>query len=133
MSLARKSKIKTTGFRSGFEKKVAACLKKNKVEYEYETVKLKYTVPEKVHTYTPDFILPNGIHLEAKGKFDADARAKMALVIEQHPDKDIRLLFMRDNTISKSSKTKYSTWCTKRNVKFHVSVTGEVPKEWLED
>lgn len=55
----------------------------------------------------------------------------MALVIEQHPDLDIRLLFMRDNPIYKGSKTKYSTWCKERGIKFHVSANGEVPDEWL--
>lgn len=57
----------------------------------------------------------------------------MALVFEQHPDRDIRMLFMRDNYISKQSKTKYSTWCDKRNIKYHVSLMGTVPEEWLND
>ena len=56
----------------------------------------------------------------------------MVLVIEQNPDIDIRLLFMRDNYISKKSKTKYSDFCKKRNIKYHVSVMGEIPKEWLD-
>lgn len=54
----------------------------------------------------------------------------MALVIEQNPDKDIRLLFMRDNFISKTSQTRYSTWCQKRGIKYHVSLNGSIPEEW---
>lgn len=96
-------------------------------------MKLKYTVPQSAHTYTPDFILPNGVHVEVKGNFNREARTKMVLVIEQNPDVDIRLLFMRDNYISKKSKTKYSDFCKKRNIKYHVSVMGEIPKEWLDD
>lgn len=118
-------------YRSGFEKKVAAYLKESKVKFEYETVKIKYTVPTSQHIYTPDFILPNGIHVEVKGNFNREARTKMALVIEQNPDKDIRLLFMRDNYISKQSKTRYSDWCEKRNIKYAVSSMGHVPEEWM--
>jgi hypothetical protein len=117
--------------RSGFEKKTATNLTARGVEYKYETERLRYTVPATPRVYTPDFLLPNGIYVECKGKFDRDSRKKMALVIEQHPDKDIRLLFMRDNPINKGSKTKYSTWCNERGIKYAVSATGEVPDAWL--
>lgn len=126
-----KTKFKGDNLRSGFEKKVAQYLIDNEVEYEYETEKLSYTIPATKHTYTPDFLLPNGIYIEAKGNFSAPQRKKMAAVIEQNPDKDIRMLFMRDNHISKSSKTRYSDWCEKRNVKYHVSANGTVPSDWL--
>jgi hypothetical protein len=122
---------KGTTLRSGFEKKVAQYLDKHKVEYEYETQVLAYTIPASKHRYTPDYILPNGIIIEVKGNFTAPQRKKMAAVIEQHPDKDIRMLFMRDNKISKSSNTKYSDWCEKRGVKYHVSANGTVPEDWL--
>ena len=45
------------GFRSGLEIAISEELDLNKIKYEFEKVKLKYTVPEKVHTYTPDFYL----------------------------------------------------------------------------
>ena len=45
------------GFRSGLEIAISEELDLNKVKYEFEKIKLKYTVPEKVHTYTPDFYL----------------------------------------------------------------------------
>ena len=132
-NITRKVKKKTEPYRSGFEKKVAKSLKEQKVKFEYESQKLKYKVPSSDHTYTPDFILPNGIMVEAKGNFNREARVKMALVKEQHPDKDIRLLFMRDNYISKQSKTKYSDWCIKRGIKYHVSLAGNVPEEWINE
>jgi hypothetical protein len=128
-----KKKHKGVTLRSGLEKRTAEYLDKNNVKYEYETLKILYTVPAKGHKYTPDFILENGIIVECKGRFDAATRQKMSLVIEQNPDKDIRLLFMRDNTISKSSKTKYSDWCDKRGIKYHVSANGEVPEEWINE
>lgn len=119
--------------RSGYEKKVKASLDEQKAKYGYEAETLTYTMPASNHRYTPDFTLANGIVVEAKGKFDAAARKKMALVIEQNPDRDIRMLFMRDNSITKTSKTKYSDWCEKRGVKYHVSIAGEVPEQWVKE
>jgi hypothetical protein len=126
-----KSKRPPPKYRSGFEKKVAAYLKELKVKFEYETLKVKYTVPTSAHVYTPDFILPNGVCVEVKGNFNRESRTKMALVMEQNPDKDIRMLFMRNNYISKQSKTKYSDWCDRRGIKYHVSAMGHVPEEWI--
>lgn len=117
--------------RSGFEKKVAQSLESTKTKFNYESVVLSYTIPATKHRYTPDFILENGIIIEAKGNFTAPQRKKMAAVIEQNPDLDIRMLFMRNNPITKTSKTKYSDWCEKRGIKYHVSANGTIPEEWL--
>lgn len=119
--------------RSGFEERTAKYLDGKKVKYEYETVTIDYVVPESTHKYKPDFILPNGIIVEAKGRFTPQDRKKMSLVIEQNPDMDIRLLFMLDNTLSKASKTTYSMWCEKRGIKCHVSKNGEIPDEWIKE
>jgi Phage endonuclease I len=119
--------------RSGFEKRGAEFLDSRKVEYEYEAHKVKYTEPATNRTYTPDFRLPNGIFLEYKGRFTPADRRKMALVIEQNPELDIRLVFMRDNVLSKNSKTTYSAWCAKRGWTYHVSPDGSIPKEWLKE
>ena len=120
---------KKLGFRSGLEVKVAEQLKKSGVEAEYETTKIKYVVPESVHTYTPDFVLPNGIIVETKGRFVMADRKKHLLIQKQHPDKDIRFVFTNSNNkISKGSKTSYADWCRKNNFKFS---DKEVPDEWL--
>lgn len=117
--------------RSGLEKRVAEFLDSRKVGWEYETKTIDYVIPAETHKYKPDFILDNGIIVEAKGLFDASARKKMSLVIEQHPELDIRMLFQADNTISRSSKTRYSDWCKKRGFQYHVSSQGIIPDEWL--
>jgi hypothetical protein len=119
--------------KSGFEKKVAAYLSSNKVPFEYETLRVPFVVPAKKRTYNPDFMLPHGVIIEAKGKLDRDVREKMALVLEQNPQLDIRMLFMRDNKIAKNSKTRYSDWCKKRGIKYAVSEQGHVPEQWLVD
>lgn len=120
---------KKLGFRSGLEVKVAEQLKSAGVEVEYETTKIKYVVPESLHTYTPDFVLPNGIIVETKGMFVLADRKKHLLIQKQHPDLDIRFVFSNSKTkISKGSKTSYADWCLKNNFKF---ADKEVPVEWL--
>lgn len=128
-----KTEISGITYRSGYEAKVAKFLTNKAVDFSYEAATLKYVVPESTHKYTPDFTLPNGIYIESKGRFTPADRKKMSLVIEQNPDKDIRLVFMVDNTLSKASKTKYSDWCAKRGIKCHVSRSGELPKDWLDE
>lgn len=118
-------------YKSGLEAKTAKCLESLGVKVAYETLKIPFTVPAKQRNYIPDFVLPNGIIVECKGRLDRDTREKMALVIEQNPDKDIRLLFMRNNKISKVSNTKYSDWCDKRNIKYAISEQGTVPESWI--
>lgn len=120
---------KKLGFRSGLEVKVAEQLKGSGVAVEYETTKIKYVVPESVHTYTPDFVLPNGIIVETKGRFVVADRKKHLLIQKQHPDKDIRFVFTNSNNkISKSSKTSYADWCRKNGFIF---ADKKVPDEWL--
>lgn len=122
-------------YRSGFEVKVKKSLESRGIEFKYESEKLPYIVPESKHLYTPDFIVQTEvgttIYVEAKGNFTAADRKKMKLVIEQNPDKEIRMLFQKDNKIQRNSKTKYSDWCLKNNIRFAVSATGHVPDWWV--
>jgi hypothetical protein len=117
---------RTSNYRSGFEAKLAEQLKLGGVNFEYETVKLEYT---KTSTYTPDFILPNGIIIEAKGLWVTEDRKKHLLVREQHPHLDIRLVFMNAfNKIRKGSNTTYAAWCDKNNIKY---ANKTIPNQWL--
>lgn len=110
---------------------MAHSLKKAKVPFTYEEDVLFYVEPAQARRYTPDLILGGWMYVEVKGRWTAQDRRKMSLVIEQNPQIDIRMLFARDNTISKNSRTKYSTWCEKRNIKYAIGT--EVPAEWLEE
>jgi len=116
--------------RSKFEAKICKNLTSKGVSYEYERKVIPFVEPEQKRKYVVDFVLANGVHIEAKGLFDADDRKKMLLVREQYPELDIRLLFMRDNRIYKTSKTKYSDWAEKHGFKYHVSSEGEIPDDW---
>ena len=122
-SLKRTSNNK---YRSGFESKLAHQLKRSGVDFEYETLTIEY---QRLSTYTPDFILPNGIIIEAKGVWTVEDRAKHLLVREQHPHLDIRMVFMRaSNKINKKSKTTYAMWCERKGIKYADKV---IPKSWL--
>ena len=120
---------KKLGFRSGLEEKVAKQLGQAGVAFEYETTKIAYVVPESLHKYTPDFVLPNGIIVETKGRFVVSDRKKHLLIQKQRPDLDIRFVFSNSKTkISKGSKTSYADWCNKNNFTF---ADKEIPEEWL--
>ena len=53
------------GYRSGLEEQTAKALKKKKIKFSYELLKIKWE-DFKIRTYTPDFQLPNGIIIETK-------------------------------------------------------------------
>lgn len=121
---------KKYGFRSGLEEKVGEQLKKLFGSVEYETEKIKYTLNE-VRTYTPDFLTPNGIIIETKGRFTPDDRKKHLLIKEQYPDLDIRFVFSNSNNkIRKGSKTSYADWCDKNGFQ-HANKL--IPEEWLKE
>jgi hypothetical protein len=107
---------------------LAAQLKAAKVRYQYESLKLNYTID---HVYTPDFVLDNGIIIEAKGKLDQETRSKMIAVKKAYPHLDIRMVFMRgSNTLSRGSKTTYMQWAQKNGFP---AADGAIPKEWLDE
>jgi len=122
----KKRSLPTSKYRSGFEQTLANQLQRSGVAFEYETVKLEY---QKIATYTPDFILPNGIIIEAKGVWTVEDRTKHLLVRQQHPHLDIRLVFMNAfNKIRKGSNTTYARWCEKKNILY---ANKTIPKQWL--
>jgi len=97
------------------------------VIYEYETTKVAYTIQ---HNYIPDFILPSGMILEAKGYWDEDDRRKIKAIKQQNPDLDLRMVFQNPYLkISKRSKTTYAQWCDKHDIKWCSYST--IPIEWL--
>ncbi len=122
----RQRSQRTSNYRSGFEATLANQLKRGGVSFQYESIKLEYT---KTATYTPDFILPNGIIIEAKGVWTVEDRTKHLLVKAQHPHLDIRLVFMNAfNKIRKGSNTTYAAWCEKKNIQY---ANKTIPKSWL--
>ena len=118
------------GYRSGLEEDTAAYLKKKKVKFTYEKEKIKW-VDLKVRTYTPDFVLANGIIIETKGRFISVDRRKHKEIKKQFPELDIRFVF--DNSrakLYKGAKSSYGDWCNKHGFKYADKV---IPDEWLEE
>ena len=76
----KKKSVTQISYRSGLEEHVADQLDQLGVQFEYETMVIKYIRPQKTHRYTPDFILPNGIIIETKGRFLTKDRQKHLLI-----------------------------------------------------
>lgn len=100
------------------------------IRYEYEPKESKMPYTPKTRVYLPDFVLPNGVILESKGRLTSDDRVKHLLLKEQHPDADIRFVFKVDNKLSPKSPTRYSEWCEKNGFPYCFIGDG-VPDEWL--
>ena len=116
------------GYRSGLEEAIAKDLDEAGISYLYEDKKITYQVNQ-VRTYTPDFILPNGIIIETKGRFVVDDRMKHLMIREQYPHLDLRFVFSNSrNKIRKGSKTTYGDWCTKHGFLY---ADKRIPDEWL--
>ena len=116
------------GYRSGLEHKIAQYLLKCKSSFDYESIKIEWE-DLCYRTYTPDFILANGIIIETKGRFIATDRRKHLAIKKQHPKLDIRFVFMNaKNKIYKGSKTTYASWCTRYNFEW---AEGSIPMEWV--
>jgi Phage endonuclease I len=109
-------------YRSKFEGKVAEILEKRKLNYTYEATTLPYTLSL---TYKPDWTMANGVHLEAKGKFDYVERRKLLAVLATNPGTVVHMVFMRNQKLGKGSKMTYGEWCDKHGIKW--SVYPELP------
>ncbi len=117
------------GYRSGLEEKIGAELDAKGIAYGYESMRIIFEQPAKTRSYTPDFILPNGIIVESKGRFVTADRQKHLLVKQQHPDLDIRFVFVNPNQkINKNSDTTYAMWCQKNGFQF---AKGSIPDAWI--
>lgn len=118
------------GYRSGLEIKVKEYLEEQSVPIKYEAIKIEWE-DLMYRTYTPDFVLPNGIILETKGRFTADDRRKHKLIKNQHPKLDIRFVFESSKRkLSKGAKTTYGIWCERNKFLY---ADRYPPEEWLKE
>jgi predicted nuclease of restriction endonuclease-like RecB superfamily len=107
--------------RNKFEDKLYRRLKRAKVRFKYEALKIPYIL---ARHYIPDFIIetPTGqVLIEAKGYFRPEAKAKMLAVKKLNPQLDIRLVFY-------SANPKQIRWAEKNGFRYAV---GDIPTEWL--
>ena len=129
--LTPRQKAVAAGYRSGLEETVAAQYAAASVPVSYEKDIVRYTVPARPARYTPDFVQPNGIIIETKGRFVTADRQKHILIKQQHPDLDIRFVFSNPRSrISKTSTTTYADWCDRFGFPYAKAL---VPVEWIEE
>lgn len=121
--------------RSKYEETLLADLQSRGVSFTYEAYSVKYT---QEHTYTPDFVLPNGIIVEAKDgegsalkpSLDSKARGKMVRIKKQYPDLDIRFVFRTDQVLHSIGK-KCSTWCKEHGFPYYIGES--IPNKWFKE
>ena len=122
---------KKHGFKSGLEESISNQIDSKGIVVMYETEKVPYIIPASDHIYHPDFLLPNGIYVETKGRFVIADRKKHLLIKAQHPELDVRFVFTNSrNKINKSSKTTYADWCEKNGFKY---ADKHIPEEWFNE
>lgn len=110
--------------------KISDYLKELDIPVVYEAIKIEWE-DLMYRTYTPDFVLPNGIIIESKGRFTAADRRKHIEIKKQHPKLDIRFVFYNSrNKLSKGAKTTYQGWCDKNKFLYHDRI---VPLEWIQE
>ena len=130
MKIKVRQRALRAGYRSGLEQDTAKFLKKTGVKFTYEEFKIKWVDP-KTKTYTPDFVLENGIIIETKGRFISPDRAKHLAVRDQYPDLDIRFVFTNSKArLYKGSKTTYGMWCDRYGFKYADRL---IPDAWLKE
>ena len=118
------------GYRSGLEHKLSIYLDELKQNYGYECIKIEWE-DLAYRTYTPDFILDNGIIIETKGRFLAADRRKHLAIKKQHPKLDIRFVFTNSRAkLRKGAKSNYAEWCIRYGFLYYDRI---IPEDWLKE
>ena len=69
-----------------------------------------------------------GFAIEAKGLLDRESKAMMLAVKRQHPELDIRFVFMRADKRIPGTKQTHGEWATKNGFPW---AEGIAPEEWF--
>ena len=122
-------KARANGYRSGLEHVISKQIKHARHKVRYEVIKIQW-IDFSIRSYTPDFVLDNGIIIEVKGFWSTADRRKHVEIKKQHADLDIRLVFENSKRkIRKGSNTSYADWCVKKDIVFCDRI---IPKAWLQ-
>lgn len=107
--------------RNKFEESVYKQLKRSKVSFGYETIRLGYVISS---LYVPDFVLnleDRIVCIETKGYLRPEDKRKLVAVKKAHPDLDLRILFQAYNK-------KNIRWADRNKILWAIE---RIPKEWL--
>jgi hypothetical protein len=119
---------KEPNFRSKFEESIWEAAKRSRKTLQYEPYFIPYVIKGSYH---PDFVLSNGIIVEAKGYLDAAACRKMLAVKASNPHLDIRFIFQNANgKRNKRAKLKNWQWAEKHSFPW---AEGTIPLSWYKE
>jgi hypothetical protein len=115
-------------FRSKFEESIWDAAKRSRKALEFEPHYIPYVMKG---SYLPDFILPNGIYIEAKGYLDAAACRKMKAVKASNPHLDIRFVFQDPNgKRNKRAKLRNYEWAERHGFPW---AADRIPVSWWKE
>lgn len=118
------------GYRSGLELANSERLKELNYGFVYEGIKIEWE-DLAYRTYTPDFVLDNGIIIETKGMFTTLDRRKHLAIKKQHPNLDLRFVFENSRRkLRKGAKSSYADWCIKYGFRYYDRI---IPEDWLQE
>jgi hypothetical protein len=98
-----RASAKEQGYRSSLEVTLQKFFLANGITFKYETAKIQWE-DKRFRKYTPDFILPNGVIIEAKGLFTSEDRRKHKEIKEQHPELEIRFVFENSKRMAEAGE-----------------------------
>jgi hypothetical protein len=112
--------------KSGFERTLVANMKSRGLRFNYESTKIPYVLNRE---YNPDFeMIDHGFFIEAKGLLDRESKAKMLAVKQQHPEIDIRFVFMNADKKIPGSKQTHAQWAERNGF---IWANGTIPEDWF--
>lgn len=115
-------------FRSKLEAEIDDAARRSRKSLEYEPFFIPYVIKG---SYLPDFVLPNGIIIEAKGYLDAASCRKMKAVKASNPHLDIRFVFQDANgKRNKRAKLKNWEWAERHGFLW---AEGRIPLKWWKE
>lgn len=115
-------------FRSKFEEDMFNAARRSRKQLVHEPHYISYVMRG---NYLPDFLLPNGIFVEAKGYLDAAACKKMIAVKKSNPGLDIRFVFQKANG-KRNKRAKLQNWQWAEKHGFPWS-EGTIPLAWWKE
>lgn len=115
-------------FRSKFEEDIFNSARRSRKSLEHEPHFLSYVMKG---SYLPDFLLPNGIYVEAKGYLDAASCKKMKAVKASNPHLDIRFVFQNANgKRNKRAKLRNWEWAERHHFPW---AEATIPLSWFKE
>ncbi len=127
-----KGRVRATTYKSGFEKRFQEKTRELGYELPYEERKLKYTIPQATHSYTPDFEVTRNVFIETKGIWSVSDRKKALLIKEQHPSIKILYVLYKDQRLYKKADTTYLEWAKKHGLECCTFANEQYWKDFIQ-